>query len=147
MCIVTDPKIDIPNFKLNIIIKHMEFTAQCCIYWLNTDTRKSKVTDTSYYYDDEKHEPYYCHQEISVQLIISDASTILLTYFPPYLSSRILNLPLPLCTIFASNSASSTNRKHQQECFFSSFDIVVDSIIPKSFATLKEPSLTYELVP
>ena len=31
MCIVTDPKIDIPKFKLNIIIKHMEFTAQWII--------------------------------------------------------------------------------------------------------------------
>ena len=70
--------------------------------------------------------------------------------FPLYLSSRILNLSLLLCTIFASIfTPSSTDRKDQQEYFFSSFDIVVDDdgIIPKSFVTLKEPSLTYELVP
>jgi hypothetical protein len=61
-----------------------------------TDARKSKVTDTSYYHDNEQHEPYYCHQEISVQRITSDASTILLMYFPPYMSSMnhtLLSLP------------------------------------------------------
>src|SRR6188472_425069 len=117
MCIVTSSKIDIPRVKHN--------------------NQAYGIYSTS------------CHQEISVQRIMSDASTILLMYFPPYLSSRILNLPLPLCTIFASNSASSTNRKHQQEYFFSLFDIVVDDngIKPKSYVTLKEPSLTYELVP
>ena len=117
MCIVTGSKIDIPRVKHN--------------------NQAYGIYSTS------------CHQEISVQRIMSDASTILLMYFPPYLSSRILNLPLPLCTIFASIfTPSSTNRKHQQEYIFSSFDIVVDDgIIPKSLVTLKEPSLTYELVP
>jgi hypothetical protein len=47
--------------------------------------------------------------------IISDASTILLLCFPPYSSSRILNFPLPLCTIFASNPIPSMRRKHQHE--------------------------------
>src|SRR5438067_11571951 len=65
------------------------------------------------------------HQEISVQRITSDASTILLMYFPPYLSSRILNFPLPLCMIFASIfSPSLIDRTHQQE-YLSSFTIML----------------------
>jgi hypothetical protein len=49
-----------------------------------------------------------------MQRTTSDASTILLIYRPSYSSLRILNLPLPLCTIFASNVTSSIYRKHQQ---------------------------------
>jgi hypothetical protein len=82
------------------------------------------LADTSYYHDEKQER----HQEISVQRITSDASTILLMYFPPYLSSRILNLPLLLCMIFASIfSPSSIDRTHQQE-YLSSFTIMLKSL-------------------
>jgi hypothetical protein len=57
MRIVTDPKIDILNFKLIALIKQSEIYSSMdhnkwCVNWLNTDTRKSKATDTSYYHDE-----------------------------------------------------------------------------------------------
>ena len=50
-----------------------------------------------------------------LHLTTPDASTILLLYFPPYSSFRILNFPLPLCTISASNLVPSISTKHQHE--------------------------------
>ena len=51
----------------------------------------------------------------NLQRITSDASTILPIYFPLRLSSKILNLPLPLCIIFASIPSPSIDRTDQHE--------------------------------
>ena len=90
---------------------------------------------------------HHNHIQIStLQRITSDASTILSLYLSLYLSVRILNLPLHLCTIFASNRVPSISRRHQPEyrsssySCFSSFSLSV-TIIPLFLLLISKGSL------